>query len=435
MNRFVLRAGVTALALMGCFLLSSASRAGDWPGWRGPTGLGYTDEKDLPLTWNGKTGENVLWKTLLHGGRKENPEFSSPGWSSPIVWRDRLFLTTSVWPPRLTEKERRQSIPAQHVLCFRASDGTLLWDTVVPSAGCLVDNFYHGYTVPTPVTDGKHVFALLGSGVLAALDFEGKIVWREELPRLKDTDGGICSSPILVEDTVIIPGIAESGLRALEKATGKLKWEQKTRDRNRMATPALIRIGDQLQLIHYAGGIQGLDPATGDLLWFCRGVTSGQSSPVFGSGLLYTDAGRGGQFCNAVDATGKGDVSKTHVKWKGDKGSTAAGSSGIVVGKYIYRSCDPGLIKCRELATGEIVYENRTQKISPSASPIACPDGRIYFASSVRSHVIKAGPTFELLASNDLDDGPDYTTPAVSNGRLFIKGKSYLWCIGTKEGK
>jgi outer membrane protein assembly factor BamB len=422
-------------ALLACLLLvSSGIRAGDWPGWRGPTGLGYTDEKDLPLTWNGKTGQNVLWKALLHGGRKANPEFSSPGWSSPIVWRDRLFLTTSVWPAGLTEKERRASLAAQHVLCFRVSDGQQLWDTLVEPGKCLVDNFYHGYTVPTPVTDGKYVFALFGSGVAAAVDFDGKIVWREELPHLKDKDGGICSSPILYEDTVIFPGIADSGLRALDKATGELKWEQKTRDRNRMSTPALIRIGDKTQLIHYAGGIQALDPGTGELLWFCRGVSSSQSSPVFGAGLLYTDAGRGGDSCSAVDAAGKGDLSKTNVKWKA-RTKTAAGSSAVVVADYVYRGCDPGTITCRELATGTLVYEERAPRISPSASPIATPGGRIYFASSVKSYVIKAGPPFEVLATNDLDDGPDYTTPAVSNGRLFIKGKSYLWCIGTKEDK
>jgi outer membrane protein assembly factor BamB len=435
MKRFPPRAGVLALALTGCFLvIPAAGRAGDWPGWRGPTGLGYTDEKDLPLTWNGKAGRNILWKALLHGGGKNNPEFSSPGWSSPIVWRDRVFLTTSVWPAGLTEKERRQSIPAQHVLCFRVRDGKQLWDTVVPSGKCLVNNFYHGYTVPTPATDGKHAFALFGSGVLAALDCDGNIAWREELPRLKDVDGGVCSSPLLYEDTVIIVGIADTGLRALEKGTGKVRWEQKARARNRMATPALIRVGDHTQLIHYAGGIQGLDPATGELLWFCRGVTSSQSSPVFGSGLLYTDAGRGGQFCNAVDATGEGDVSKTNVKWQA-RVTTAAGSSAIAVGAHVYRASAPGMIKCRELATGKVVYEERTPKVSPSASPIACADGRLYFASPGRSYVIKAGPTFELLATNDLDDGPDYTTPAVSNGRIFIKGKSYLWCIGTEEEK
>jgi outer membrane protein assembly factor BamB len=416
------------------FTIQEGSRIGNWPGWRGPTGLGYTDEKDLPLTWNGKTGQNVLWKTLLHGGRKENPEFSSPGWSSPIVWRDRVFLTTSVWPAGLAEKERRDSIAAEHVLCFDVQGGKQLWDTLVPSGKCLVDNFYHGYSVATPTTDGSSVFALFGSGVLAALDFEGKIVWHVELPRLKDVYGGVCASPILFEDTVIVVGLGDTGLRALDKGTGKLRWEQKSRDRNSMASPALIRIGDKTQLIHFAGGIQALDPATGELLWFCRGVTSSQSSPVFGSGLLYTDAGRGGQFCNAVDATGKGEVTKTHVKWQA-KTATAAGSSAIIVGAQVYRSCDPGLIRCRDLTTGETLYEERTPRISPSASPIASPDGRIYFASSQRSYVIRAGSSWEALAVNDLDDGPDYTTPAVSQGRLFIKGKSYLWCIGTKEEK
>jgi outer membrane protein assembly factor BamB len=433
MNRFAPRAGVMALALTACFLVVAAGgRAGDWPGWRGPTGLGYTDEKDLPLTWDGKTGENVLWKALLHGGGKNNPEFSSPGWSSPVVWGDRVFLTTSVWPAGLTEKERRKSIAAQHVLCFRAGDGKQHWDTVVPSGKVLVDNFYHGYTVPTPVTDGKHVFALFGSGVVAALDFDGNIAWRKEVPRLKDVDGGVCSSPILYKDTVIIAGIADTGLRALDKKTGEVRWEQKTRDRNRMSTPALIDVGGKTQLVHYAGGIQGLDPATGEVLWFCRGVTSGQSSPVFGSGLLYTDAGRGGQFCNAVDATGKGGVSKTHVKWQ-ERVKTAAGSSAVAVGGLVYRGSDPGLIVCRELATGKVVYEERTPRISPSASPIACADGRIYFAGSDRSYVIKAGAKFTLLATNDLNDGHAYTTPAVSGGRLFIKGKSYLWCVGTKK--
>jgi outer membrane protein assembly factor BamB len=435
MDRGALRAGRLALALMGCcLLLATVGRASNWPGWRGPTGLGYTEEKDLPLTWSAKTGKNVLWKALLHGGGKNNPEFSSPGWSSPIVWGDRVFLTTAVWPAGLHEKERRKMIAEQHVLCFRAGDGTLLWDTVVPAGKCVVDNFYHGYTVPTPVTDGKHVFALFGSGALAALDLDGHIVWQEELPHLKDVDGGICSSPILYEDNLICVGIANQGLRALDKATGKLKWEQKTRDHNRMSTPALIRIGDRTQLIHYAGGIQGLDPATGDLLWFCRGVTTSQSSPVFGDGLLYGDAGRGGDSCQAVDPTGKGDVSKSHVKWRA-KVATAAGNTAIVVGRRVYRSSDPGMIKCRDLATGEMVYEERTPRISPSASPIGCPDGRIYFASSGRSYVIQAGPKFERLATNDLDDGPDYTTPAVSNGCLLIKGKSYLWCIGTKPGR
>jgi outer membrane protein assembly factor BamB len=197
-----------------------------------------------------------------------------------------------------------------------------------------------------------------------------------------------------------------------------------------MSTPALLSIQGKTQLIRYGSGIQGLDPATGELLWSCRAPVS-QSSPVFGGGLLYADVGRGGQLGAAVDPTGKGDVSKTHVKWQ-TKIAGAAGSSAVIVGDHLYRTSSPGLIKCLKLATGEVVYEERTPDISPSASPIVCPDGRIYFASSGKSYVIKAGPTFEVLATNDLKDGPGYTTPAVSSGRIFIKGKSYLWCIGAR---
>jgi outer membrane protein assembly factor BamB len=419
-----------AAALLMGLVVHAASNAGDWPGWRGPTGMGFTDEKDLPVTWNAKTGENVVWKSLLHGGAKKNAEFSSPGWSSPIIWRDRIFLTTATWPEGLTEKERRASIAEHHVLCFQAHDGKQLWDTVIPAGTIVVDNFYHGYAVPTPATDGKLVYGLFGSGILAAVDFDGKIVWREELPHLKEIDGGICSSPILYKDTVIVPGIQSPGLRALDKSTGKLKWQEKTKQRNTMATPAVFDIGGRPQLIHYAGGIESLDPQTGALLWTCR-VNVSHSSPVYGGGYLYADAGRGGQTGAAVDPTGMGDVTKTHVKWQ-NRVEGVAGSTAIIVGNHVYRNSGQDFIRCWSLANGELVHEIKAPRITPSASPIATPDGRIYFACSGKSYVIGADPKLEVLAVNDLNDGPDYTTPAVANGRIYIKGKSYLWCIGKK---
>ena len=410
------------------FATAGTTWASDWPGWRGPTGLGYTDEKDLPLTWDGKTGKNIVWKTLLHGGSKLNPEFASPGWSCPIVWRDRIFITTATFPLGMPEKERRSSLAEQHVVCFQTSDGKQLWDTVVPAGKIVVNNFYHGYAVPTPATDGKHVYALFGSGVLAVLDFDGKIVWRDELPHMRDVDGGVCSSPVLFEDTVIVPGIQDMGLRALDKKTGKVKWEQKTKQRNTMSTPVLIRIQDKVQLIHYAGGVQGIDPATGDIRWSCKAPTS-QSSPVFGGGLLYADGGRGGQLGVAIDPTGKGDVSKTNVKWE-TRVEGMAGSSAIIVGGHVYRCSCADFLRCFDLKTGDLVFEEKTPRISPSASPIATPDGRIYFAGPGKSYVINAGPKYEKLAVNDLSDGDNYTTPAISDGRIYIKGKSYLWCIG-----
>ncbi len=168
-------------------LCAQAVHAADWPSWRGPTWLGYCDEKDLPLTWNGKTGANIVWKSLLHGGAKRDQDMTQPGWSCPIVWKDRVFITTCLYPDGLSQKERLPIIAEHHVLCFDANDGKQLWDTVIPSGKIvtLVANIYHGYAVATPATDGNNVFALFSSGVLVSLDFDGKIVWREELPRLK----------------------------------------------------------------------------------------------------------------------------------------------------------------------------------------------------------------------------------------------------------
>jgi outer membrane protein assembly factor BamB len=417
-------------ALIALLVDPAPARAADWPGWRGPTAQGHTDERDLPLTWDAKTGKNVLWKVLLHGGVKNNQEMNSPGWSSPIVWGDRVLITTAVWPAGLSREERKKVIPAHHVLCYRAGDGKQLWDTTIPPGKCLVDNHYHGYAVPTPVTDGKLVYALFGSGVLAALDLDGKIAWREELPRRRDVDGGVCSSPILYKDTVIVVGIAESPLRALDRQTGKVRWELKGRAHNQMATPALLTVRGQTQLIFLAGGVQGLDPDSAEVLWSCR-APSGQSSPVFGAGLVYVDHGRGGREGAAVDPAGRGDVSKTNVKWQ-VMVTAPAGSSGIVVGDYLYRACNADVLRCWTMATGELVYEGRLPGVSPSASPVATPDGRIYFASAGKSYVVKAGPQFEVLAANNLGEGDPFTSPAVSGGRIFIKGRNYLWCLGDR---
>jgi outer membrane protein assembly factor BamB len=197
-----------------------------------------------------------------------------------------------------------------------------------------------------------------------------------------------------------------------------------------MSTPALIRVRDKIQLIHHAGGVQGIDPTTGEVLWSCQAPTS-QSSPVYGGGLLYADPGNGNGQGAAIDPTGKGDVSKTHVKWQ-TRVEGVAGSSAIIVGDHVYRSSGKEFIRSWALADGELIHEEKAPRITPSASPVATPDGRIYFASPGKTYVIEPGPRFKILAVNDLNDGPDYTTPAVSGGRIFIKGKSYLWCIGKK---
>jgi outer membrane protein assembly factor BamB len=155
---------------------------------------------------------------------------------------------------------------------------------------------------------------------------------------------------------------------------------------------------------------------------------------VFGAGILYVDAGTETPYDSptgaAVDPTGKGDVTKTHVKWQ-TKVPPADGASAIIVGDYLYRVSRPGVLRCWRLATGQLVYDERLPGIDTIASPIVTADGRIYFAGSGKSYVIAAGPKLEVLGSGDLYDDRDYQSPspAVSGGRLFIKGKTHLWCI------
>lgn len=440
----VLLAVILSLAIPG------VTRAENWPGWRGPTGLGYSSEKDLPLTWDGKTGENILWKVPLYGHKRVNPEASSPGWSCPIVWRDRVIITAAEWPLELLKGGRkgevaRTDVARHHVLCYQVSDGKLLWDTLVPPGKCVVNGYYHDYAAPTPVTDGEHIFALFGSAVIVCLDFEGKVVWREDLPRERDVDYGVCSSLVLHDDSLISVGIAKTGLRSLYKKTGKLKWEKKYREKKyrkktRFSTPTLVSVVGQIQLIHLTNGwVHGIDPDRGDLKWYCRTPVN-QGSPAFGSGLLFVDPGAGSKVIGAaIDPSGEGDVSNAHIKWQVEKVPSAAGCSPIIVGDHVYRAGNPGILKCWKLADGKLVYTERLTRVSPCSSRIATADGRIYIFGSNRSYVIKAGPQMEVLASNDLDDGQGYTAPAVSNGRIFIKGKEFpvvhwqeLSCDGNK---
>jgi hypothetical protein len=158
-----------ALALLAGLLaaLPAATWAGNWPGWRGSTGCGYSDEKNLPLKWDGKTGQGVLWKVPLK---------DTTGHSSPIVWEDRVFLTTAV--KQTQEQEARKEIPDHDIACFQASDGKLLWKTHVAHGPH--QEGYSIYAVPTPIIDGKAVYAWFGSGVVAAVDLDGKLLWRHE---------------------------------------------------------------------------------------------------------------------------------------------------------------------------------------------------------------------------------------------------------------
>jgi outer membrane protein assembly factor BamB len=413
-------------------LAATAVRADDWPGWRGPTGMGQAADKGLPLTWGGKDGDKVLWKAPLFEG-KDKVRFDQ-NQSSPVVKGEHVFVTLSYWPEGVVaEKEP----PEHHVLCFRRSDGHRLWDTRVPAGPWLLKDLRGGYTVPTPAADDERVYVLFGSSVAAALDHDGKLVWRKEITPY-DFDVACGTSPVLYRDTVLLmwdQTKRPSRLIALERKTGEVKWEKKRPAAEwAHSTPTLAEVKGKTQLlVGGANAVEGLDPDNGDTLWSCglpdKARIGDTVSPVLAGGVVYCDSGRGGPGL-AVDPTAIGDVSKTHLKWKVKQVPEGFGSP-VASGDYLYRLHSPGTVTCWKLSDGTPVYTERLAGVAVAPSPFATPDGRVYFASAGKSYVVKAGPKFEVIGSGDLND-PSQASPAVADGRIFLRGGRNLYCVGPK---
>ena len=279
-----------------CLLFCVVARGGDtWPGWRGPTGLGTSDEKNLPLTWGGKGDENVLWKSPLPGTTAKGKPKRDLNQSSPIVWKDRVFVTAAFWPDGVAQTE----FPEQHVACYAAADGKPLWDVTVPPGPWQLKDLRGGYAAPTPCTDGTRVYALFGSSVLAALDFDGKEVWRKEVtPHAWDVCVG--TSPVLAGGCVLVLADgtkpADSRLIAFDPKTGDIKWEKKRPDANfNHTTPVLVDVGGKPQLLVAASGaVQGLNPTDGEVIWTAKNKGD-VPTPAFADGLVYAENGRGGR--------------------------------------------------------------------------------------------------------------------------------------------
>jgi outer membrane protein assembly factor BamB len=417
---------VAVVVCLALALTGAGARAADWPGWRGPTGQGICAEKGLPLEWSAKTGKNVLWKSPLP--RADGKANLDQNQSSPVVSRGRVFVTVSFWPAGTSVK----NFPEHHVACYRVGDGKQLWDVkVAPGPWSRASDLRGGYTVPTPAADGERVFVVFGSSVIAALDYEGKQLWRKEI-RPFQFDVALGSSPVLYRDTVLLQldGVAgTSRLAAYDRRTGDLKWERKRPVGFSHSTPVLTTIDGRPELLVAASNaVQGVDPDDGSVRWWCR--TDGDTvSPVQGEGLVYCDGGRGGKGV-AVAPGGKGDVTKTRQKWQLDRVAGGMGSP-VVVGGQLYRLTDPGVLRTWKMADGSEVYSKRLEGVSSWSSPFTTPEGRIYCASAGRSYVVKAGPKPEVLAVNDLGDGSS-ASPAVADGRIYLKGRRFLWCVGNR---
>jgi outer membrane protein assembly factor BamB len=392
-------------------LLSSTACGENWPQFRGPTGLGYSTEQNLALKWNGKSGENIAWRAPLP--KSDNP------YSSPIVWGERVLVTCVTNRP-LTH----------HLLCFDTADGRVVWETMLDPGPLHLTDLRGGYGAPTPCTDGDRIYVAFGSAVLAAFDFAGQLAWRKELTNYA-FDVALGSSPVLYRDLLILDCDQtgkSSSIIAFDKATGKIRWEVKRPETGfAHSTPVIVNIDRQPQmLVSASAALQALDPADGRTLWWCP-AQGDASSPAFGEGLVYSDSGRGGKAV-CVDPTGQsGAIAPKWVYPQIPEGL----SSAIIAAGRVWRTHNPGIMKCIALATGELAFSDRFPGVSTWASPIATSDGRLYFVSAGKTYVLKASDKLEILATNEIGE-EDRASAAVSAGRIFVRGGEHLYCIQNK---
>jgi outer membrane protein assembly factor BamB len=399
------------LSVLAVLLAVATAQARDWPQFRGPSGVGLVPETGLPLKWDAQTGEGILWKAPL-------PK-SDNAWSSPIVVNGRVLVTCATHQP-----------VTHRVVCFNAADGKQLWETPVESGPWMLKDLRGGYGAPTPCSDGKNVYVVFGSAVIAALDLEGKVLWRKELANYA-FDVALGSSPVLHKDTVILDCDQTgktSSIIAFDCATGEIRWEAKRPEAGfSHSTPILIVPNGQWQLVVSSSrALQGLDPASGTVLWWCN-TPGDASSPAFGDGLVFSDSGRGGKGV-CVDPSGTGEVTTTHVKWTVPQIPEGL-SSAVIAHGCVWRAHNPEVVKAWRQDSGEQVISERLARVSTWASPFATGDGRIYFASAGKTYVLKAGDKMEVLATNDLGE-ENRASAAVSDGRIYLRGDKNLYCIG-----
>ena len=382
-----------------------------WPRWRGPSGQGLAGGTGYPDSWSAT--QNVLWKVEVPGR----------GNSSPIVWADRIFLTTA-----------RDGGKRPSVLCYRRSDGKLLWESALQAGEPGKVYWKNSHASGTPVTDGQLVYASFGNQGLAAVDFQGKVVWRHSLGAIRNYHGS-AGSPVLYKDRIFLYEDQRQGAfaAAFDKRTGKILWKTERKASVGWGTPIVIRAGDRDELIVSSQArVTAYDPANGKALWHCEGnLAEVIPTPVVGHGLVFCVSGRAGPTL-AIRPGGSGDVTQTHLAWKQSKGASFVPSP-LLYHDLLYQVNDMvSVATCYRATTGEVLWQGRLGEPKSegfSASPVGV-DGKVFFTNDAGdTFVLKAGSKFELLRVNRLE-APVLASPALVDGRWYFRTDRHLLAIG-----
>lgn len=401
------------------FTLTSFSglRAQNWPCWRGPNGDGTSAETGIPVKWDSVT--NVLWKVSVPGS----------GYSSPVVWEDKLFLTTA-----LTGTHEKI------LLCYSCKNGSLLWQKTVLKTAFEQKHDNNGYASGTPATDGKMVYVSFLDGkdvVVAAFDFNGKQIWIRRPGTFSSPHGYSCS-PVLFEDKVIINGDSQenSFMAALNKADGRLMWKvPHEKQSHSFSTPIFRKMAGKTQMI-FCGNreIASYNPADGSKYWFVSGPSEDFcSSPVYNSkhNLVLVSSAWPVRNLVAVRPDGQGDVTKSNVSWETRKGAFYVPSP-VCTDEYLFTTMTTGEVHNIEISTGKTLW---MEDLGAQYSSPVLVNGLVYMPNDDGViTIIKPGPRFEYIAKNPLGEKM-FASPAISRGKIYIRGFQHLFCIGEKGTK
>ena len=390
------------------FLFLSLFVAPDWPQFRGPTGQGVSEERGLPLTWS--ETKNVRWKVAIPGR----------GWSSPVIQGDRVWLTTAT--------EEGKSLRA---IAIDRNTGAILHNVEVFNLkSAKLANSKNSFASPTPIIEGDRVYLHFGAFGTACITQSGEIVWKTKL-EYDNGQHGTGGSPVIYEDLLIVScdGNDAQFVVALDKATGKVRWKKMREGYQAYTTPLVVSLPGGDQVIS-PGAFRAIayEPRTGKEIWHVK-YGEGFSNvprPVYGHGLVFICTGFQQASLLAVQPDGRGDVTKSKVVWRLDRGVSLTPSP-LLVGNELYIVTDNGIATCIDAKTGEELWRARLGG-NHSASPIYA-DGKIYFLSEEgESVVIAPGRKLQHLATNQLD-GPTLASMAVSGGSLFIRSQTHLYRI------
>jgi outer membrane protein assembly factor BamB len=428
------------------FALSAANlTAENWPHWRGPAFSGVSSEAKLPSRWS--DSENIAWKSSVRG----------LGISSPIVWGNLVIVTSQVGSgtvrpgPRLVQGgnpleagERPLGSGAGAgegsvvflVSAFDRVSGKRVWEFELPAEGPLPSvHEKHNLASPSPVTDGERVYAVFGTGQVAAVDLSGKLVWKKHLGAAYgpfQINWGHGSSPVAYKDRVILVCYHEpaSYLLSLDARTGSVQWKADAPSgQTSYSTPLVVETGGGAEIVvNSSAGVSGHDVATGGRLWHVDEPNRFPvPTPIYQDGLVFLSRGYRSSPFMAIKPGGKGDIAKTNVAWKIASGAPYI-SSLVYYDGLIYMAGDVGVLTVVDAKTGERVYQDRVGGVY-TASPVA-GDGKVYLLSEDgETIVIAAGRTPKVVERNKLS-ARQLASPAIAGGRLYIRSDDALYAIG-----